>query len=281
MSPTHPRALLVFVALALAPLSASSQERAFPYALGRRDALLLPAAAGLALLGDAVAPERDPLTRERIAVLSPGDINGFDRAAARSWSESWGTASDRGRDALVGAAALVSFAPLALDGRWRDATTLGVMFVEAALLVGGATYTAKELAGRRRPWAYNTSLSVEERVALAQADPREASRSFFSGHASAAFTLATLLSTVYADVHGRSGASDALWAASLSLAALTGYARVRAGQHYPSDVLVGAAVGAAVGTLVPALHRPGPARAVQLSAGAGGFEVRVSWGPGR
>lgn len=281
MRAPHPLAALLLLALGAAPLRAAAQERPFPYSLGRRDAVLLPAAAGVSLLGDLVAKDRSPLGRAEIALLSPDDVNALDRVAARSWSESWGTASDRTRDLLLGSAVLVSFAPLARDGRWRDAWTLGVMFAETALLVEGATYTTKELAGRRRPWLYNTSLSVDERVALAADDPRDARSSFFSGHTSAAFALATLLSTVYADVHGRSGTSDAVWATSLSVAALTGLARVKAGMHYPSDVLVGAAVGAAVGRLVPALHRADRGDRAQVSAGPFGLTVRVPWSPGR
>jgi membrane-associated phospholipid phosphatase len=37
----------------------------------------------------------------------------------------------------------------------------------------------------------------------------------------------------------------------LALALLTGHLRVRAGMHYPTDVLVGTVVGAAVGLGVP------------------------------
>ncbi len=39
------------------------------------------------------------------------------------------------------------------------------------------------------------------------------------------------------------------------LPALTGYLRIRAGKHYPSDVLAGYALGALIGYAVPALHR--------------------------
>jgi membrane-associated phospholipid phosphatase len=270
------------VALIVAAAPASAQpaprpERPFPYDAGRRDALLLPAAAGVSLLGNLVAPVPNPLGRAELEGLSPDDVNAFDRVAARSWSESWATASDRGRDALLGAAVLLSFAPPAADGRWREAVTLGVMFTEAALLVEGTTYLAKDLAGRRRPWVHNTSLSVEERLALSAGDPLDARRSFFSGHASSAFALATLLSTVYADVHGRSSASDAVWAVSLSAAALTGVARVKAGMHYPSDVLAGAVVGAAIGRLVPALHRTGRPSPVRVHAGPGGVVMSVSF----
>lgn len=272
--------LLLAAALALQPLPSSAQERAFPYALSRRDVILLPVAAGVSVLGDLVAPAPDPLSRTELAGLSPDDVNAFDRVAARSWSEAWGTASDRSRDALVVAAVLTSFPTQVRDERWRNVVTLGVMFIEAGLLVEGATYLAKDLTGRRRPWTHNASLPVDERLALAAADPLDARRSFFSGHASSAFALATLLATVYTDVHGRSRASDALWAASLSAAALTGVARVKSGMHYPSDVLVGAAVGAAIGRMVPALHRVDRASPVHVSAGPAGVVVSVPFAGG-
>lgn len=42
---------------------------------------------------------------------------------------------------------------------------------------------------------------------------------------------------------------------SLTLAAMTGYARVKAGKHYPTDVIAAAAVGFAIGYLIPTLHK--------------------------
>jgi membrane-associated phospholipid phosphatase len=44
------------------------------------------------------------------------------------------------------------------------------------------------------------------------------------------------------------------------LAGATSDLRVRAGKHFYSDVLAGAAIGAGVGVLVPALHLGGQAR---------------------
>lgn len=275
------RALLsATAALALLSGRAPAQERPFPYAVGRTDVVLLPVAAGLSLLGDAVAPEPRLLTRAELAPLTPDDVNAFDRVAARSWSGSWATASDRSRDALLVTAVLSSFAPPVAEGRWREAATLGVMFAEAALLVEGTTYLAKDLVGRRRPWVHNTALSVEERLALSAGDPLDARRSFFSGHASSAFTLATLLSTVVTDVYGRSRVTEAVWAVSFSAAALTGVARVKAGMHYPTDVLVGAAAGVAIGRVVPALHRVDRTAPIRVSVTPGGVAVTIPLGGG-
>jgi membrane-associated phospholipid phosphatase len=93
---------------------------------------------------------------------------------------------------------------------------------------------------------------VEERHTI---DSEDAFFSFYSGHVAAAFTAATFVSKVFTDIHGKSVWSTLLWGSSLSLASLTGYARVKSGMHFPTDALVGAAVGFAVGYLIPVLHK--------------------------
>jgi membrane-associated phospholipid phosphatase len=39
------------------------------------------------------------------------------------------------------------------------------------------------------------------------------------------------------------------------MGSIIGATRIAAGQHFPSDVLVGAAAGTAIGLLIPWLHR--------------------------
>jgi membrane-associated phospholipid phosphatase len=129
--------------------------------------------------------------------------------------------------------------------------------------MGGATYLTKVAAARKRPFLYNTDLTPEERLA-AGGEPKS---SFFSGHAAAAFTAAAFLSKVFTDVHGPSVWSALVWGSSLSLAAYTSFARVKAGAHFPTDVIAGAAVGFAIGYLVPVLHKKGRGDAVQVAAG--------------
>jgi membrane-associated phospholipid phosphatase len=130
--------------------------------------------------------------------------------------------------------------------------TVALMFAESIFFLSGFTYITKATAGRRRPYIYNTDLSVEERYAMGGND---ACFSFFSGHTAAAFTAATFLSKVISDIHGNCIWTKLLWGSSLTVAALTGYARVKAGKHYPTDVIAGAVVGFAIGYLVPTLHK--------------------------
>lgn len=79
--------------------------------------------------------------------------------------------------------------------------------------------------------------------------------SFFSGHAAGVAAIgatATYLAFI------RSPNSPRPWitlGVATALTAFVGYERVRSGAHFPSDVVAGALAGAAVGVLVPHLHR--------------------------
>jgi membrane-associated phospholipid phosphatase len=80
-------------------------------------------------------------------------------------------------------------------------------------------------------------------------------RSFYSGHATGTATMAGLVCTVHANLplYG-SQAADALGCGLAVLnAAAVAVMRIVARRHWSTDVLIGAAVGAAVGILVPQL----------------------------
>jgi membrane-associated phospholipid phosphatase len=248
---------ILSVLILFAPVGpARAQDRSFPYTLSKRDLVTVPIGIGLSVWGGLeAAKHRTPLTREEIALFGPGDVNGFDRSATRNWSLDWDDRSDTCRDAAILAAIGVGAGEVVHSRNLDEVATLGVMFLETSLLVGGTTYLTKALVGRKRPFVYNTALSVEERYRLAGDAHNDVYFSFFSGHSSAAFALATFTSTVYSDIHGPSTWSTLLWGSTLTLATLTAYARVKAGVHYPTDVIAGAIVGGAIGRLVPVLHR--------------------------
>ncbi len=228
-----------------------AQIRPFPYELKKKDYWLAPLGLGLAVLGDSLHDAQRSITLQEISSLDRNDINGFDRSATYNWSPEWGDRSDLARDILAYSALFFVTIPPVLHAKWSETLTVATMFVESYFFLAGVTYLTKTAVGRKRPYLYNTDLSPEERHAVDD-DPFS---SFFSGHAAAAFTAATFVSKVFTDIHGPSIWSKLLWGSSLSLAALTGYARVKAGVHYPSDVIVGAAVGFSIGYLVPTLHK--------------------------
>ena len=84
-------------------------------------------------------------------------------SATYNWSTDWDEFADWSKNSLLVASVLVAGTPLLLDGEWSDGLTMGTMFVETFSLLLGVTATTKALAGRTRPYAYNTSFTPEER----------------------------------------------------------------------------------------------------------------------
>jgi undecaprenyl-diphosphatase len=119
------------------------------------------------------------------------------------------------RVVLLGTAGVLAFGGA---GARQDGTVVGVSWLASM----AATEAAKRVIRRERP------LNPGDR------------RSMPSGHATAAFAVATALS------HRRRG-----WAALLyGGASVVAVSRVYLGRHYPSDVLAGAAVGTLVTRIV-------------------------------
>ncbi len=121
-----------------------------------------------------------------------------------------------------------------------------------ALAVNLALYTGiKHAVGRPRPYTYSEAADVQ---AYALTQGNDARQSFFSGHSSTTFTAAVSGSWLYAQSSPDVTMRTAVWATSLTLAGATADLRVRAGKHFPSDVLTGAAVGTLIGYGIPRLH---------------------------
>lgn len=107
------------------------------------------------------------------------------------------------------------------DDRWKRVLTIGVTHGVGA----GINQVVKLLSDRTRPNGENT-------------------KSFYSGHTSAAFIGAGLTCMMESKEYCATG---------LGLAALTGYLRIAARWHWFSDVFVGAIIGFAHGRYVPTL----------------------------
>lgn len=155
---------------------------------------------------------------------------------------------------LYGSSALPILAPLLAGDPSRHKMGVTYLIVlEGVLANAGLTNLTKVLARRPRPYTYgNVPESVLRQSVLYS---RNSVRSFFSGHtsivASNSFMAAKMLNDFYPD----SKLKPAIWATAVALPAITGYLRVKAGKHFTTDVLVGLIAGAAVGWIIPELHR--------------------------
>lgn len=188
---------------------------------------------------------KDPSTVEEINSLRKEDINGFDRWAAEVYSEKAANTSDF---FFYGAMPL----PLVLlaDKHIRkDAGKIGLMYLEAmsvtGLLYTGATYSFD----RYRPLAYNTEAPMGERTGGG------AKNSFFAGHVALVGTASFFTAKVFSDYHPDSKLRYLFYGAAIVATGGTGYLRHRGGKHFPSDIILGTAVGTLSGILVPQFHK--------------------------
>ena len=187
-----------------------------------------------------------PTTAE-INQLSRETVNWFDRSATYHYSETAATTSDV-LFGVTAAAPLILFADQAMRNDWR---TITLMYIETWSFIGGTSMLSKGLIERYRPYAYNPNVSLEKKLTS------DAKMSFFSNHTITAFASAVFLSTVYSDYNPNSEWKPYIWAGSLLTASVVGYLRYDAGMHFPTDILIGAVVGSAIGYAIPWMHHSG------------------------
>jgi membrane-associated phospholipid phosphatase len=224
-------------------LQVSSVARAEPrYAWDSRVDTAVTVAAGStwAALYLAVEPELGPSPAHGEAP------QGLDRVALDRWSPGTAKASD----ALLYSLLPLSVGASAWAGSGHDQAAVPALLVVESFALTGALVDLTKLAVRRpRPytWTVNpTADNVEKRTTT------DSSLSFPSGHT--AFTGAVGFSTAAVLVHSREVEPWAAYGGAGLLTAGMGGLRVLAGRHYPTDVLVGGAIGAAVGISTVSLH---------------------------
>lgn len=112
----------------------------------------------------------------------------------------------------------------------------------------------KQFVARERP--HGARCTLEDRLE----DPRRCGpggrlRSFYSGHASAAFNAAgvTCVNHLHVPLYGSRAADTAACGAALLTATIVATLRIVADRHYATDVIIGGVVGLATGFLLPYL----------------------------
>ncbi len=177
-----------------------------------------------------------PLAQDR---LNPNEVNGFDRLIMRPYSRSLdylGTAFE--------ALSLLTPAVM-LAAPTEDYWKIGVEYAGSIALAYGAKEIAKRCIDRPRPYMYS------RQVAQDGIDSGDWNDSFFSGHATLSFAAASFTACMFCRYFPESKWKVPVIAGSYALAATTAALRLASGNHFMTDVLCGAAVGSAIGCLVP------------------------------
>jgi membrane-associated phospholipid phosphatase len=145
-----------------------------------------------------------------------------------------------------------------LSGMREDSLQTGLvdafMYAESASLTFALTNIVKIAVRRPRPLAYAEAEQHKDDPSYSNAET-DSALSFYSLHSSLTASIgatATYLAFVRAPHTARPWLTLGL---ATGLSTLVSIERVRAGKHFPTDVLAGSLAGAAVGVVVPHLHR--------------------------
>lgn len=214
-----------------------------PYYLSvKRDVWYVSAGAGTLLAGEYLRSKVPDLTLQDLEVE---EINRFDRVATRMSSSTAADWSDINLYTSIG----LSGALLLGKNIRRDFGKIAILFLETMAINGGLTNLSKATFLRPRPYVFDENWDPER---ILSSGDRAA---FVSGHTSGSAAGAFFFARVFSDYYPESKLKPYVWVVAAGMPALTGYLRVRAGRHYPTDVIAGYLVGASAGYLVPTLHK--------------------------
>jgi len=210
------------------------------------------------------------LSEEEVSDLDKNDINKFDRPATGYNSAAARTTSD----ILLASSIALPIALLANKNIRNGYLEVGVMAAEAFLINGITTSFTKELATRARPFAYNPDIDLEEKTKF------RARLSFYSGHTSSTSAMFYFSAKVFSDYYPESKWKPLVWSVAAIAPAVTGYMRVRGGEHFPTDVITGYLAGGIIGYLIPHLHRKKDKDqkvGFRLHPGINSFGMTMTW----
>jgi len=188
-----------------------------------------------------------PYSANELDQLDRNDVNAFDRPATYNWNPNAAKASDIIRTSVI-------ILPIIFLGNHHTRSDFGsllIMGLEVTAITYGLTTGIKHAVNRTRPLVYNEEVPVEDRTAS------NSRLSFFSGHTSFTAAFSFFIAKVMNDYHSdmKTEYKIGLWVFAAAVPLATGYLRVSAGKHFPTDVMTGYAIGAFVGWLIPELHK--------------------------
>ena len=221
-------------------------QNEFPYKISwKKDGIWLVTGLSLNALGFYLIKEKSPISVKEFNALSKEDVPAFDRWIAGNYSKQ----ADRISDYPFYTSFSIPLLMMLTEEQKSHSGTIAVLFVET-MATTGALYTfSAGTINRSRPLTYNEEISSAERRSA------KSQRSFFGGHTAASASAFFFAAKVYTDLHPSSSIKPLVWTVAAVAPAWVAYLRQKAGKHFLSDNLVGYAIGAASGILIPELHK--------------------------
>ncbi len=220
-----------------------------PYKISWKvDAPIIATGVGLTVLGVKLIGQKKDLTVAEYATKVPANVWGFDRGNAGVYSERADEISYIPFHASFAMPVLVGL----LDKNHRkNYGQVMVLYMETMAITGAAFTMAAGTVQRSRPFVYGRNNGLDDEYKRNGNNQR----SFFAGHTAATAAATFYTAKVFNDFNPDSKARTYVWIAAAAVPAVVGYYRHKAGMHFLSDNILGYAVGAATGILVPHFHR--------------------------
>ena len=184
-----------------------------------------------------------PLTIDEIDSLDPRNVNKFDRVAIGTYE------TDVLGDVLFYGSFAFPLTFLAYDKTEEDFGAISLMYGEAVLLNASINALVKAVTLRNRPFVYDSHSLLEPKLDI------DARYSFYSGHTSMSAVNTFYTAKIYSAYLSNGTTKTILWTAAALIPAVTGISRITTHNHFPTDVIVGYIVGAAIGYFIPEIHK--------------------------
>ena len=187
----------------------------------------------------------NPLSTEQINNLNSNNILWFDRSATgfNSLQAKQISKIAQYSSPLLAASFLSKKSPS------TDYFCLAIMAFEVFSINTALNLNSKVIFKRIRPYAYNPDISI------AKKQTTDAKLSFYSGSSSTTASISFYIATVVQAYNFNQYFKTFIWASAIGLSGTVAYTRVKAGEHFVSDVLAASLIGAGIGIIVPKMHQ--------------------------
>ena len=185
------------------------------------------------------------------------EINFIDRSIAGRWDIE---AKNQGKIIKNIAIYILPFSLFLFMGSFKRRAVLFFIFAQGYVLTETLTGLAKGLVDRYRPFSYVSASGIENLSAKAKEKFLEdifdydILNSFFSGDASIIGYGFVFFAISYSIIYKKNKYNIFVWIATIISIFLGCYYRSLSGKHFPTDVIIGAVVGALVALGILNLH---------------------------
>jgi hypothetical protein len=228
-------------------------------------------------IGVPLLTPKSPISNEELNSLDRSDFTAIDRWALRfDPSKRAYYTKLSGQLAVVGA--LLPALDLLDRNIRRDWMDVLLIYLQTQAITNNLYLYSPfgaSFQNRFRPITYYDTVPIAERT------PSTNRSSLYSGHTAAIAEASFFTAKVFCDYHPELGSNKYLLYGAASIPPLImGYFRLRALEHFPTDILTGFGIGAVCGILIPELHSSQDKKvSLGVYSSSEGTGISLKWQP--